>query len=109
MYVINGILMLVTFFLCRVMLFPLLYLWYSTVLSLSLPATLASIPLWCHLATLGLWGPQLIWFTKIVKGSIKILKGRQKCLNVDPSPNFCPTDARKGAIVRDEGVKIKCD
>ena len=73
MYVINGLLMLVTFFLCRVMLFPMLYLWYSTALSLSLSASLTSIPLWCHLATLGLWFPQLIWFSKMVKGSQRMI------------------------------------
>ena len=136
-YVINGLLMLVTFFLCRVMLFPMLYLWYSTALSLSLSASLASIPLWCHLATLGLWFPQLIWFSKMVKGSIKILKDRRNCLKVEtrlidlPSHQrssdgglslscLPPTDAGISDIVRDDSVasvlenapvlvKTKCD
>ena len=126
MYVINGLLMLTTFFLCRVMLFPMLYLWYSSTLSLSLSATLSSIPLWCHLATLGLWFPQLIWFSKMVKGSIKILKDRRNCLKVetrliDPASHrrpssdsglglsCCPTDARSSDVGRDEGVASVCE
>ena len=125
MYVINGLLMLTTFFLCRVMLFPMLYLWYSTALSLSLSATMTSIPLWCHLATLGLWFPQLIWFSKMVKGSIKILKDRRNCLKVetrliDPASHHrqpsgdsglscCPTDARSSDVGRDEGVASVCE
>ena len=124
MYVINGLLMLMTFFLCRVMLFPMLYLWYSSALSLSLSATLTSIPLWCHLATLGLWFPQLIWFSKMVKGSIKILKDRRNCLKVETrlidlpshrrqsgdsgrSKSCCPTDAGSRDdtdVVRDGAV-----
>ncbi len=130
--------MLMTFFLCRVMLFPMLYLWYSRALSLSLSDTLTSIPLWCHLATLGLWFPQLIWFSKMVKGSIKILKDRRNCLKVetrlidlprdrrqsgDSGRSCCPTDAGSTddtEVVRDGAVasvlenapvlvKAKCD
>jgi len=77
-YVINGLMMLISFFLCRVMIFPVLYWWYSTVLDISLLSTIQSIPLWVNLATLGLWLPQLIWFYKMLKGSLKVIKDRQK-------------------------------
>ena len=75
---INGLMMLISFFLCRVMIFPVLYWWYSTVMDMSLLSTVQSIPMWVNLATLGLWLPQLIWFYKMLKGSLKVIKDRQK-------------------------------
>lgn len=77
-YVANGLMMLFSFFLCRVMLFPYLYCWYSTVVGMSLVATLASIPAWVHLAVIGLWSPQLIWFHRMLKGSIKLIRESKK-------------------------------
>lgn len=74
LYVVNGLLMLVSFFFCRVMLFPYLYYWYSSLINETLMATLLSIPLWVHLAVIGLWSPQLIWFHRMLKGSLKLIK-----------------------------------
>ena len=77
-YLVNGIMMLLSFFLCRVMLFPILYWWYSSVLGLSLISTIISIPCWVHVATFSLWLPQLVWFNKMLKGSLKVIKDRQR-------------------------------
>lgn len=71
MYVVNGVFMLISFFLCRVSIFPILYVWYSRLAGIS---SLLSTPLWVHLAVAGLWFPQLLWFCKMVKGSIKLIK-----------------------------------
>ena len=73
--------MLISFFLCRVMIFPALYWWYATVFDISIMAAITSTPAWVHLATLGLWSPQLIWFHKMLKGSLKVIKDRQKRLS----------------------------
>ena len=70
--------MLVSFFACRVMLFPILYWWYSSVVGLSLISTIISIPCWVHAATISLWLPQLFWFNKMLKGSLKVIKDRQR-------------------------------
>merc|ERR1712107_900730 len=78
LYVVNGLLMLVSFFFCRVMLFPYLYYWYSSHINETLMATLLSIPLWVHLAVIGLWSPQLIWFHRMLKGSLKRSKMPKK-------------------------------
>ena len=75
---INGLLMLGSFFMCRVAIFPVLYWWYSQQLNISLLHTIASIPAWVNAATLLLWTPQLVWFVKMLKGSIKIFKDRQE-------------------------------
>ena len=73
-YVVNGLLMMVTFFMCRVLMFPLLYYWYGATMGLAPAATLAAIPLWCHLGSLALWLPQLVWFAKIARGSAKLVR-----------------------------------
>jgi len=78
LYVGNGLAMLASFFLCRVMLFPYLYCWYASVLDQSLVTTLTSLPLWVHCVVMGLWGPQLIWFNRMLKGSLKLIKDRKK-------------------------------
>jgi len=69
-YVVNGLLMLVSFFLCRVAIFPVLYWWYASIVGVGV---LLSSPLWVHLAVGGLWFPQLLWFGKMLKGSIKLI------------------------------------
>ena len=78
MYVVNGILMLVSFFFCRVMLFPVLFWWYSSLTGLSLVTTFLSLPMWVHVGTLGLWFPQLLWFHKMLRGSVKVLRDQMK-------------------------------
>ena len=78
---VNGLMMLISFFICRVMIFPILYWWYSTVLNMSLMATIVSVPVWVNLATLGLWCPQLFWFNKMLRGSLKVIKDRNKRLH----------------------------
>lgn len=78
LYVINGLLMLVTFFLCRVVLLPSLYMWYSASTGLGVMPSLIVMPAHCHIATISLWLPQLVWFNKMVKGSIKLLCENKK-------------------------------
>ena len=70
--------MLVTFFLCRVLLLPSLYLWYADSTGLGLVPSLQVMPAHCHIATISLWLPQLVWFNKMVKGSIKLLSESKK-------------------------------
>jgi len=77
-YVVNGLLMLVSFFFCRVMLFPYLYYWYACLIDMTLLSTLLSISPWVHLAVIGLWSPQLIWFHRMLKGSLKLIKDAKK-------------------------------
>jgi len=78
LYVINGLLMLVTFFLCRVVLLPSLYMWYFASTGLGVMPSLMVMPAHCHIATISLWLPQLVWFNKMVKGSIKLLCENKK-------------------------------
>jgi len=77
-YVVNGLFMLVTFFVCRVIIFPFLYMWYIRLEGIS---SLLSSPLWVHCAVAGLWLPQLFWFGKMLRGSIKLITDSKKSKN----------------------------
>lgn len=76
-YVVNGLLMLFSFLLCRVLLFPMLYMRYSSMTGLSMYSVMSTTPIWVHLLVLGLWAPQLVWFNKMLKGTVKLLRGRK--------------------------------
>ena len=41
---------------------------------LSLITTFLSLPNWVLFGVLGLWFPQLMWFNKMVRGSIKVIR-----------------------------------
>jgi len=41
---------------------------------MSLFTTLSSLPMWVIVGGLGLWVPQLMWFNKMLRGSIKVIK-----------------------------------
>jgi len=79
-YFLNGLLMMLSFFFCRVLLFPFIYYQYSCITGTPVISIFSTTPLWVHILVLGLWAPQLIWFRKIIVGSLKILRksGRSK-------------------------------
>eukprot|EP00088_Acartia_fossae_P007743 TRINITY_DN13623_c0_g1_i1.p1 TRINITY_DN13623_c0_g1~~TRINITY_DN13623_c0_g1_i1.p1 ORF type:complete len:296 (+),score=9.37 TRINITY_DN13623_c0_g1_i1:93-980(+) len=72
-YILNGVIMLASFFFFRVCIFPALYLWYVRSEGLS---KLIGLPIWIHCAVMGLWAPQLLWFHKMIKGTIKLLSAK---------------------------------
>jgi hypothetical protein len=60
-----------------VIIFPYLYWWYSDNTGLPALTALLSIPLHCHVFTISIWIPQLFWFSKMVKGTIKLIYRNQ--------------------------------
>lgn len=73
LYVINGLAMLFTFFVCRILVFPCMYIWYGASVGMSTWQAIASLHWYCHAGVIALTLPQLFWFAKMVKGSIKII------------------------------------
>lgn len=80
---VNGATMLLTFFTCRVLLFPYLYYAYgrySSIPFLSVPFLLS----WqTNLGAALLMAPQVYWFTLICRGALRLFSGRPR----NPAPS----------------------
>uniref|UniRef100_A0AAG5DM20 TLC domain-containing protein n=1 Tax=Anopheles atroparvus TaxID=41427 RepID=A0AAG5DM20_ANOAO len=71
-YVINGLLMLVTFFWCRVFLMPYVCYYYSQVVNKPFLEAVWNLPWGCKVSILALFLPQLYWFRLMVRGAMKV-------------------------------------
>ncbi|XP_059204789.1 LOW QUALITY PROTEIN: TLC domain containing 3Ba [Centropristis striata] len=69
---VNGVLLLLLFFCCRVLLFPFLYLAYSRYASIPLLTVLLAAPWQCNLGAALLWPLQLYWFALICRGALRL-------------------------------------
>ena len=72
-YIINGILMILTFFCFRIVMLPLLMYQYSLVVSLSMFEAIIKLPLMCQLSILALFIPQFYWFILMLKIALKVI------------------------------------
>ncbi|XP_069769242.1 ceramide synthase-like [Narcine bancroftii] len=68
----NGVLMLLTFFTCRVALFPYLYWVYGQHMGLPLLRVPLEVPAHVNLAAALLLAPQIYWFTLICRGALRL-------------------------------------
>lgn len=74
-YVVNGLLMMTVFAMCRVAMFPVMYAVYLTQQTVA-PShihALASIPIMCHLSCLLVLAPQIYWLGLMVKGALAVM------------------------------------
>ncbi|XP_063896692.1 ceramide synthase [Helicoverpa armigera] len=78
LYVVNGILMLLTFFVCRVISLPYVCLLYSRVIGLSYVDAIKSLPTGCKISICILLLPQLYWFYLMSAGALKMLVQRPR-------------------------------
>ena len=78
--------MLTSFFVFRVIIFPHLYCWYADNAGLSPAEAFLTIPAHCHVFTVSIWIPQLFWFYKMLKGTVKLIKGRTEPKTAATSP-----------------------
>ncbi|XP_015745701.1 protein FAM57A [Python bivittatus] len=69
---VNGILILVTFFLCRIVLFPYMYWAYGRQMNLPLYEVPFRIPLHCNVANALLIAPQIYWFVLICNKAMRL-------------------------------------
>lgn len=76
-YVINGLVMLFTFFWCRVFLMPYVCYYYSQVVNLPFFEAFWRLPRGCKISILALFLPQLYWFRLMLRGAIKVF-GKKK-------------------------------
>ncbi|KAK8385316.1 hypothetical protein O3P69_012265 [Scylla paramamosain] len=74
-YTVNGILMIITFALCRVAIFPYMYFAYGAQYGLDIFQVMKKIPLHCNLGSLLVLLPQIHWLRLMVLGAFKISRG----------------------------------
>ncbi|CAH0595049.1 unnamed protein product [Chrysodeixis includens] len=73
LYLINGLLMLATFFVCRVISLPYVCYLYSKVIGSSYIDAVKSLPTGCKISISILLLPQLYWFYLMCSGALKML------------------------------------
>lgn len=71
LYLINGLVMLVTFFFCRVVMFPYVCYIYSQVVGLSFFNAVNDLPKSCKIFIVVMMLPQFYWFYLMLKGAWK--------------------------------------
>uniref|UniRef100_A0A8B9IT64 TLC domain containing 3A n=1 Tax=Amazona collaria TaxID=241587 RepID=A0A8B9IT64_9PSIT len=69
---VNGIFILVTFFLCRILLFPFMYAAYARQVGIPVYMVPFRIPLHCNIANASLIAPQLYWFRLICRKAARL-------------------------------------
>ncbi|XP_062388526.1 ceramide synthase [Sardina pilchardus] len=83
---VNGLLMLVTFFVCRVLLFPYLYYAYGRYASIPFHLVPLAVPWQCNLGAAFLMAPQLYWFSLICRGALRLFRGASSRPSARPAP-----------------------
>lgn len=77
-YVLNGILMMISFFVFRVLMWPLVMLLYAYSIKTGYFEAIYSLPRGCKISILILMLPQLYWFFLIVKGATQLGMAKRK-------------------------------
>uniref|UniRef100_A0A1A9W178 TLC domain-containing protein n=1 Tax=Glossina brevipalpis TaxID=37001 RepID=A0A1A9W178_9MUSC len=71
-YIINGLIMLLSFFICRVLMWPYVMWRYSLEIELNVWQAICGLPMGCIIGILVLFLPQLYWFFLMFKGALKV-------------------------------------
>ncbi|XP_023267069.1 protein FAM57B-like isoform X1 [Seriola lalandi dorsalis] len=88
---VNGALMLITFFICRVLLFPYLYYVYGRYASIPFHMVPFTVPWHCNLGAALLMAPQLYWFSLICRGALRLFTGSSRSQRPRP-PTAAPKE-----------------
>lgn len=72
LFFINGILMLLTFTVFRILMLPALLYYYSQVVNLSFIEAIIKLPLGCQLSIVALFLPQFYWFNLMMRVALRV-------------------------------------
>lgn len=97
-YVINGLVMLFTFFWCRVFLMPYVCYYYSQVVNLPFFEAFWRLPRGCKISILALFLPQLYWFRLMLRGAVKVFFGKKKSSTNGTIANDAVNNANNNGI-----------
>lgn len=76
LYVVNGVVMMLVFFLCRIAIFPFLYRAYAEYKDMNVFEVPGALPIKCNVGCLILLSMQIYWFLLMVRGLLKIMNSR---------------------------------
>ncbi|XP_006811233.1 TLC domain-containing protein 3A-like [Saccoglossus kowalevskii] len=74
LYLINGITILITYFICRILIFPYIYYIYGHGRNLSVWQVPSSIPLHCNIGCMLILSFQVFWYSMIIKAASRTLR-----------------------------------
>lgn len=77
-YLINGLLMIVTFFIFRILMLPYIFYWYSEVINKPFFVSINGLPRSCRIGMCILFLPQYYWFYLMIRGAIKAFSPKTK-------------------------------
>ncbi|KAA8593702.1 hypothetical protein FQN60_004536 [Etheostoma spectabile] len=88
---INGIIVLLSFFACRILVFPFMYWMYGQQFGIPLHRVVFHLPLHCNVGNLVILAPQIYWFTLLLRKANRLYL-RQKGGNGDRNKDRPKTD-----------------
>lgn len=74
LFMANGLLMLITFFIFRIVMLPALLIKYSHIVNLPFHTAVMRLPLGCQLSIIALFLPQFYWFGLMLKIALRVSK-----------------------------------
>ncbi|CAL8360329.1 unnamed protein product [Merluccius merluccius] len=82
---INGVMVLASFFTCRILLFPYMYWRYGRQFNIPLHSVPFHLPLHCNVGNLSILAPQVYWFILLVKKACRLYlrKGKAQGLKTE--------------------------
>lgn len=69
---VNGVIVLLTFFVCRILLFPFMYYAYGNQYGMAWYKVPFNIPIQCNMINATIMAPQIYWFRLICKKAIRL-------------------------------------
>ena len=74
LYLVNGVLMVVVFLCCRILVYPVFYYVYGAQRGLGLIQAVRSTPTHCTIFMLMVGLPQIYWFNVMLRGAFKVMR-----------------------------------
>ncbi|XP_061774792.1 TLC domain-containing protein 3A-like [Nerophis ophidion] len=78
LYRVNGVFTLLTFFMCRILIFPFMYWMYARQLGIPLLKAPFSLPWHCNAGNLAVLLPQIYWFSLLLKKAMRLYRRQKK-------------------------------
>ncbi|CAG06360.1 unnamed protein product, partial [Tetraodon nigroviridis] len=75
---INGVMVLVSFFTCRILIFPFMYGMYGRQFGVPLHRVALHLPLHCNLGNLAILAPQIYWFILLLKKANRLYQRQRR-------------------------------